>query len=398
MIPKVYHSDEHGIALDSMDEDALKILWRLERHGFQARLVGGGVRDLLLHKAPKDFDIATDARPNEIRKIFNNSRVIGKRFKLVHIYFGRGKIVEVATFRASDNGEDDELHTLKNDNTFGNEESDAYRRDLTINGLFYDAHSETVIDYVDGMSDLRQGIIRVIGDPERRFVEDPVRMLRVVRHAVRAGFAIEATTWSALEQQNGLLDLCAPMRLFEELKKDLGSGHALSIFRLLHQGGLLSRLIPGITEDHLSFNAVLSDLLNNIDEFNLVNEEFPFSLFLTAIIICMQRLVPDSSDQAKNRFPLSDDTLDFFLQDPAWSMNGLPRRVRENARANIGLWNNLVAAVVHDCSLVSEHVRVSRREARHADQIMLLHRVLPTQDYDRAIYEKVLEARALGQS
>ncbi|MCB0309961.1 MAG: polynucleotide adenylyltransferase PcnB, partial [Bdellovibrionales bacterium] len=194
MSPTIYSRSQHNISRSAIDKDALKIMYRLLRHNYEAFLVGGGVRDLLLEKEPKDFDISTDATPNQIRSLFRNCRIIGRRFKLAHIYFRGGKIIEVSTFRDEsapiDVQDDEELRRygrdVKRDNRYGTAETDAFRRDITINGLFYDLSNFSVIDYVGGMSDLRAKIIRVIGNPDERFQEDPVRMLRVIRHAARA--------------------------------------------------------------------------------------------------------------------------------------------------------------------------------------------------------------------
>ncbi|MCB0337050.1 MAG: hypothetical protein KDD62_12120, partial [Bdellovibrionales bacterium] len=238
----------HSISRTQIDQDALKIMRRLIRFGHKGYLVGGGVRDLLLGKEPKDFDIATDATPRKIKSLFRNCRIIGKRFKLAHVYFRGMKIIEVATFRkqTTDDSDDPETETvtLGKDNTFGDEQNDALRRDLTINGLFYDLDTFTVIDYVGGVEDLRNGIVRMIGDPMTRYTEDPVRMLRVARHAGRTGFTIEAATGAAIEKCLPLLADVAPVRIYEEVKKDMTSGHFREIAALFDSLGLLSTLLP----------------------------------------------------------------------------------------------------------------------------------------------------------
>ena len=230
------------------------------RHGHKAYLVGGGVRDLLLGIQPKDYDIATDARPRQIKTIFRNSRIIGRRFKLVHVYFADQKIIEVATFRAQDNdqeviseeGSEIEAQPL-NENIYGTDATDAFRRDLTINGLFYDLSNFSVIDYVGGVEDLRNKIIRVIGDPDKRFAEDPVRLIRTIRHAARTGFSIENETLDSLVKCRNLLNQASEVRIYEELKKDLVSGHSLAIFTLLHTAYLLELMIPELEEDDGAF-------------------------------------------------------------------------------------------------------------------------------------------------
>jgi poly(A) polymerase len=225
--------------------EALKVLYRLHYAGYKAYLVGGSVRDLLLGKQPKDFDIATDARPGEMRKLFRNSRIIGRRFRLVQVFFRGGKIVEVSTFRCrSEFDEGPEATPDARNNTFGTPGEDAQRRDLTINGLFYNVADFSLVDYVGGLKDLRQGLIRAIGDPEVRFVRDPVRMLRVLRHAARTGFAIDPQTWEELVAHRHLIRLCAPARIRDELLRDFKSGAARPFFELMFASGLFYAILP----------------------------------------------------------------------------------------------------------------------------------------------------------
>jgi poly(A) polymerase len=242
--PVVYPRSVHQISRKHLDPDALRTLYRLMRADFKAYLVGGGVRDLLLGKKPKDFDIATDATPRQIRKLFGNSRVIGRRFKLVHVFFPDGKNIEVATFRDTKDPEVSDDEGISDDNIFGTPATDAHRRDLTINGLFYDIATFSVLDYVGGMDDLKARIVRIIGEPNIRFREDPVRMIRAVRHAARNDFAIEHFTWEAIAANKSLIKQAASARLFDELKKDLTSGHTLKTLRLLSHSELLETWIP----------------------------------------------------------------------------------------------------------------------------------------------------------
>src|SRR6187455_401376 len=174
-MPRILPRPEHNVSRKGIDEDALKVLYRLKNHGFIAYLVGGGVRDLLLGRRPKDFDISTDAHPQQVKKLFKNCFVVGRRFRLCHVRFGR-KVVEVSTFRRLAEAEEGDT-LIRRDNTFGTPEEDAFRRDFTVNALFYDIASFSVIDYVEGLEDLRAGIVRSIGDPDVRLIEDPVRML-----------------------------------------------------------------------------------------------------------------------------------------------------------------------------------------------------------------------------
>jgi len=255
--PRIYPRSSHPISRKLIDEDALKTMYRLIRHGHKAYLVGGGVRDLLLGKRPKDFDIATDATPRKIKSIFRNCRIIGRRFKLAHIYFRDNKIFELSTFRDSqavtdpNDAEEIDEDTLSNqasDNVYGTEQTDALRRDLTINGLFYDLSTFSIIDYVGGMQDLQDGLVRVIGDPTERFIEDPVRMIRAIRHAARAGFHIEESCWNSILENHALIRSCASMRVFEEFKKDLLSGSLFTVTKLLHQAKLLGHLLPDLAQ------------------------------------------------------------------------------------------------------------------------------------------------------
>lgn len=222
--PYVIGPDDHPIRHHMIDKDAMKVLRALRDNGYAGYLVGGGVRDLYLGKAPKDFDISTDARPGQIRKLFRNSRTIGRRFRLVQVFF-HGKELEVSTLRSlSEFDLDGPEQVLAPNNTYGNLDEDAQRRDLTVNGLFYEIENNTIIDYVDGISDLDHSIIQFIGEPERRITRDPVRMLRAIRHAARLGFAIAPKSWEAICAHHQELTLCPPSRIRDEFFRDLHSG------------------------------------------------------------------------------------------------------------------------------------------------------------------------------
>lgn len=248
--PRIIPRAEHPISRKNIDREALKVLYRLRDAGHAAYLVGGGVRDLLLGKTPKDFDISTDARPGQLRKIFRNSRLIGRRFRLVQIFFHGGKIIEVATFRCRSefeitaDGQPANLEVLAANNTFGTPAEDAFRRDLTINALFYEIENFTVIDYTGGVEDLHHGIIRIVGDPDTRITRDPGRMLRVIRHAARNNFSIEPKTWEALLRHRQELALCPVSRNRDELWKDLRSGAAANWVDLAVRAGIFQVLLP----------------------------------------------------------------------------------------------------------------------------------------------------------
>ena len=220
-IPLIVPRQEHPISRRFIDPEALKVLYRLQNHGFLAYLVGGGVRDLLLGKTPKDFDVVTDAHPQQVRELFRNSRQIGARFRLAHVYFHGGKFIEVSTFRRRSEFEEEDNGDLpQSENTFGTPAEDAFRRDITINGIFYNIADFSLVDYVGGIKDLRAGIIRCIGDPEEKFVQDPVRMIRVIRHAARTGFGIEEKTYRFLIDHVEKVRLCSPARLREEFLRE----------------------------------------------------------------------------------------------------------------------------------------------------------------------------------
>jgi len=221
---------------------------RLQRFGHAAYLVGGCVRDLLLKRTPKDFDVATSARPREVRKLFRNCRLIGRRFRLAHIHF-RGKIIETATFRAAaDKHEDGDLLDLliRSDNVFGSEREDAYRRDFTINALFYDPVERVLVDYVGGLEDLVERTLRFIGDPEVRVQEDPVRILRAIKFAARLDFEVEPESWRAVTGFRCELDRAAPPRLLEEVLRMLRSGAAEIAFRMMWESEVLEVILPEV--------------------------------------------------------------------------------------------------------------------------------------------------------
>ena len=267
--PRIIAREHHTISRQQIDPDALKVMNRLRQYSHTAYLVGGGVRDLLLKRTPKDFDIGTSAHPNEVKKIFRNCWVVGRRFRLAHVKFGR-KTIEVATFRQqglanSETASDSRLRSpIARDNTFGSPEEDAFRRDFTINGLFYDVGTLTVIDYVGGTVDLQNRLIRCIGDPNERFVEDPVRMLRAVLFAERLSFRLDTPIRKAIDRHHQKISQAAPARLLEELYKILRSGVARKILRSLSRKKLLQHIAPEI---ELGQSAALWRSLDRLDAF-----------------------------------------------------------------------------------------------------------------------------------
>ncbi|MFW2404199.1 MAG: polynucleotide adenylyltransferase PcnB [Gammaproteobacteria bacterium] len=244
---------EHTVSRADISRNAVKVLYRLKDAGYQAFLVGGGVRDLLLGHHPKDFDVATDAHPEEVRALFSNSRLIGRRFRLAHVRFGR-EIIEVATFRSSGAETDDAGHVVHesgriiSDNAYGSIEDDAWRRDFTVNALYYNIADYSVWAFANGMEDLRNRKLRLIGDPERRYREDPVRMLRAARFAAKLGFDVHPDAAAPIPALADLVDAVPPARLFDEFLKMFQGGHALSSYQQLRQLGLFEHLFPFTAE------------------------------------------------------------------------------------------------------------------------------------------------------
>lgn len=231
----IYTKEEHSITLDSIDSDAIKIISLLRDYGFEAYLVGGAVRDLLLGKKPKDFDIVTNATPSKIKKLFRNSRIIGRRFRLVHIFFG-DKIFEVSTFRSLIDG------TVGN--TFGSMDEDVQRRDFTLNALYYDPLKEQIIDYVNGVKDIKKGVINPVISLDTIFVEDPVRMIRAIKYAATTGFKLPNSLKKKICRSAHLLSPVSPSRLTEELLKIINSGNSHKIIELALETDIFMYLQP----------------------------------------------------------------------------------------------------------------------------------------------------------
>ena len=244
MQPKIYFQEEHDISFKNIDEHAYYIIEKLKSKGYKAYLVGGGVRDLLLKQVPKDFDICTSAEPYQIKNVFHNCILIGKRFRLAHVRFGK-KIYEVSTFRAGDISTSE---LILRDNEWGSEEEDTLRRDFTINGLLYDTQNQSVIDYVGGVEDAKKRILRAIGDPKIRFIQDPVRMIRLLKFKARFDFDIEQATLDALVDCKEEIKKSSQARILEELFRMLASGSSERFFKLLQDHGLLSYLLPAVSE------------------------------------------------------------------------------------------------------------------------------------------------------
>jgi poly(A) polymerase len=288
--PRHISRSEHTVSRKHISANALQVLSRLHDAGHRALLVGGGVRDLLLGGEPKDFDVATDATPEEIKRLFRSCRLIGRRFRLAHVRFGR-EIIEVATFRGEHDGAGDghvqHDGRIVRDNVFGTLEEDVRRRDFTVNALYYDFADQSVIDFVGGMQDLTNGVLRLIGEPEKRYREDPVRMLRALRFAAKLGFELQSDCADAIRDLGELLDEISPARLFEEVLKLFQSGCGERTMELLREYDLLIYLLPmtdaAMRRDPFAERLMMQALANTdarIAEGKPVTPAFLFAAFL----------------------------------------------------------------------------------------------------------------------
>ena len=380
------------LAPELIDPDAEKVVRRLARRGHKAYLVGGCVRDLLIGRTPKDFDVATSATPNEIKQLFRNCRIIGRRFRLAHIFFGE-KIIETSTFRANPRNEDEaekgsEL-LIRRDNVFGTETDDAQRRDFTINGLFYDVATEEVIDHVGGLEDLQDQLIRTIGDPEIRFREDPVRMLRAVKFAARIDFAFENATWSALVRHREEIIKCAPPRVLEELYRMLRGGAARRSMELLIETGLAAVLSPQLAA---LFSNDVADVAEVAEEEGLSPEEAEWAATWSEDLATPGRAVLTAElpslrdpDTISGRRGMAWQLLD-ELDNLALQKRGGSNALLLAALVNAFVFEDLVQSgaqtpqatdVVMDVLRpMVDQLRVARRDAERTRQIVLAQRRL----------------------
>lgn len=283
---------QHTVSRKNIDKDALSVMRRLNRNGHKAYLVGGSVRDILLGREPKDFDVSTSARPSQIKKLFRNCFLVGRRFRLAHIRFGYNKIIETSTFRRQpdskvDGNDPNASLVHKDDNAFGTPKEDAFRRDFTINGLFYDLNDFSIIDHVGGLADLKKGIIRCIGDPNVRFREDPVRMLRAVRFASRLGFKIDRASYKAILKHYKDIETPPPARLLEETYRLFAFHASEPAFFLLWQTKLMSVMFPEVEkyiDNHGKENANIWRYLAALDSGEHCHE--PTSALMLATLLC----------------------------------------------------------------------------------------------------------------
>ena len=280
--PTIISRDQHNISRSAISDSALKVLYRLKNADYKAYLVGGGVRDILLGREPKDFDVVTDAKPEQIRELFRNCRLIGRRFRLAHVRFG-DEIIEVSTFRAPHHVSDEGAGRVEDgriirDNVYGDIDDDVWRRDFTVNALFYNIKDFSIVDYVGGVKDLEEGQLKLIGDPAQRYIEDPVRMLRAVRFATKLGLRIHPEAERPINQHAELLKDIPPARLFEEMLKLFMGGCALQTFEMLRHYNLFKYLFPQ------------TDTLLDTDE-----KDYPHTFIMQALKNTDQRLNQGSS-------------------------------------------------------------------------------------------------------
>ncbi|WP_218568350.1 polynucleotide adenylyltransferase PcnB [Buttiauxella agrestis] len=358
--------DQHALSRKDISENALKVLYRLNKAGYEAYLVGGGVRDLLLGKRPKDFDVTTSATPDQVRKLFRNCRLVGRRFRLAHVMFGP-EIIEVATFRGHHEEQKSDKQTsqtgqngmLLRDNIFGSIEEDAQRRDFTINSLYYSVADFSVRDYVGGLRDLRNGVIRLIGDPETRYREDPVRMLRAVRFAAKLNMTISPETGEPIPRLATLINDVPPARLFEESLKLLQAGHGYATYELLREYHLFQPLFPTITRYfteqgdspmELMIAQVLKNTDNRIHNDMRVNPAFLFSaIFWYPQLEMAQKLTQESGLAYMDAFALAMNE----VLDEACRALAIPKRITTLVRDIWGL-----------------QLRLSRRQGKRAWKLM----------------------------
>ncbi|MBV52492.1 MAG: poly(A) polymerase [Coxiellaceae bacterium] len=299
----------HPLSRKHISPNALKVLYRLQRAGYEAYLVGGSIRDILLKQATKDFDVVTDAHPEEIRELFSNSRIIGRRFRLVHINF-REEIIECSTFRAHQDKADTQDASqgeIQSDNTFGSIEEDVWRRDFTVNALYYNVKDFSIVDYTGGLMDLRHRVMRIIGDPLKRFTEDPVRLLRAIRLAAKLNFSMHPDTEVMVRTQHALLSKVPSSRLFHEWLKLFFHGYAEVTYRKMLDYGYLDALLPTVTKvlkdrdiatDQALFNRALKATDERFAAGQSINPGFLMAVFFWPVVcwheaqLCHQKLKP----------------------------------------------------------------------------------------------------------
>jgi poly(A) polymerase len=327
----------YAVDLDDarVDPDAAKVVRRLTRYGYEGYLVGGCVRDLLLGRAPKDFDVATSARPDDVRRLFRNSRIIGRRFRLVHVLFGGNKVIETATFRRNPQPEDERGGDLliRQDNVFGEAHEDAMRRDFTINGLFYDLEKKLVLDWVGGMPDIERRTVRTIGNPIVRFLEDPVRILRAIKFAARLDLGVAPDLYDAVVQCRGSLAMAARPRLFEELMRLMRGGASHRSIWLAWETGVLDVVLPELAaylSDQADSDGLVWKMLSAVDH-RTQERDAPFDdVVLCAVLLLepMREACAGTTDRVGAAFE--------FLEPVVDRLN-VPRRIADAIRRIVAM-------------------------------------------------------------
>ncbi|HJX27242.1 MAG TPA: polynucleotide adenylyltransferase PcnB [Thermoanaerobaculia bacterium] len=364
--PRIVPRSDHPLSRRDINTNALKVLYRLHNAGYLAYMVGGSVRDLMLGRSPKDFDVGTDAKPNEIRRLFSNSRIIGRRFRLVHVYFHDGSTVEVSTFRRNPDPEEQRSAPgellITSDNTYGSPREDAFRRDFTINALFYNVADYSVIDWTGGIEDLDRKLIRAIGDPGVRFQEDPVRMLRACEFAGRLGFGIEQRTQEAIEHHRKELDKASPARVTEEIAQLLRCGRAGAAMQWMLELGLLEVILP---EAYAMLTAgrrgmgEFGQILPVIDRMVAEGRQLSDSALLAAVLLPKVMLRRDDVE-ALNQRPMSRSAIEVMVEEEISSF--LARFTVSNLKSQ-QITQALIGfqRLLEPVDKLSERVRLARR-------------------------------------
>ena len=364
--PRIYTRSEHPVSRKYISENALKVLYRLDKAGFKAFLVGGSVRDLLLGREPKDFDVATDALPEQVRELFRNCRLIGRRFRLAHVQFGQ-EIIEVATFRAAHDGDaegaatSDEGRILR-DNVYGDIDDDVWRRDFTVNALYYNIADFSIVDYVGGYEDIKVGRLRLLGDPETRYREDPVRMLRAVRFAVKLGFVFDPATAAPFVKLGHLLEEISPARLFDEVLKLFHGGVAHQTYEVLRRYGLFARLFP-LAEatlareennfPHMLIAYALQSTDARIADDKPVTPAFLFAALLWHAVEAQTNVLVADGMEPNDAFMFAADT----VISKQVARIAIPRRFTNVTREIWGLQQRLVTFSPKRAARLAEHPR-----------------------------------------
>jgi len=366
--PHVILAREHGIKENHISKGALQVVSTLSEAGYEAYVVGGCVRDLLLNLRPKDFDVATNATPEQVKGLFRRSRIIGRRFQIVHVMFGREQ-VEVTTFRAdhstgiqdSKQSKQSKQGMLLRDNTFGDINQDAARRDFTINAMYYHPQDNTAYDYADGLPDIEQRIIRIIGDAETRYREDPVRMLRAVRFAARLGFKIEPKTAQPIHKLNHLLNDIPAARMFDEVLKLLMNGYGLTTYNLLRDYGLFKQLFPSAdkvlnTGDKFTHRFIEQALINTDLRIRTGKRVTPAFIYAAMLWPQVCRLT-DKNVERKNTLTYAAQHAATSAIEQQISRTAIPRRFTTPMREIWDLQHRLIRRNGHRAERLVEHPR-----------------------------------------